>query len=465
MPHPQDIVARLWHLCNVLRESGITYPEYVTELTYLLFLKMAQQTGSEEELPHGFRWDSLSRLHGSEQFEFYRRLLRALGSAEAPEVRAIFAGSETAMSKPRYLQLLVAELDSINWRPELEEDTLGDIYEGLLEKNSAESKAGAGQYFTPRPIVETIVRLVKPRPGEIIQDPACGTGGFLIASDRYVKSQGGNGRKRLTKSRRFLGIELVRDTQRLALMNAMLHRINANIICGDTLDELGASLPPVDVILTNPPFGTKPGAGLPDREFPIPTSNKQLAFLQHIYLGMKAGGRAAVVLPDMQGRAAPQVMKDLMNKCDLHTVLRLPRGIFYAQSVKTNVLFFTRRRSDTNNTKNVWIYDLRSNMPAFNKSNPLTREHFAEFEKAFGSDPYGRSKRRDEGERGRFRCFSRQHIRDNGDTLNITWIGENDCGEQITSASPDVLAKRIEVKLKRALKELGGLARQVRSVR
>lgn len=456
MTHQQDMVARLWSLCNILRESGITYPEYVTELTYLFFLKMAQETGAETKLPDGFRWRDLSECDGSSQMEFYKNMLKALGSSQSNDVRAIFGEANTSLRKPKHLQLLVTELDNINWSPELREDTLGDIYEGLLEKNSAESKSGAGQYFTPRPVVETIVELVKPRQGETIQDPACGTGGFLIAADRYIKL-GEKGRRTQRKVAKFIGIELVRDTHRLSLMNAMLHHLNANIVCGDALDEDGASLAPADVILTNPPFGTKPGAGLPDRAFPFATSNKQLAFLQHIYLGLKSGGRAAVVLPDLQGGPAPQVLADLMDKCDLHTVLRLPTGIFYAQGVKTNVYFFTRGKTDAANTEQVWIYDMRSNMPSFAKRIPLTRQHFADFEKAFGSDPYGKSKRKDEGEKGRFRCFSRDFIREQGDSLDITWLVEDSVTESKSVLTSDVLAGEIMKRLQSALTELKAL--------
>lgn len=418
---------------------------------------MVQQTGADKNLPEGFRWKALSSRTGTSQLEFYQSLLKKLGSSNSNDVRAIFAGAKTALRKPRHLQLLVTELDNINWSPELQEDTLGDIYEGLLEKNSSESKSGAGQYFTPRPVVEMIVRLVKPRPGEIIQDPACGTGGFLIAADKYIKDNRGNHSSKRRKSACFVGIELVRDTQRLALMNSMLHHINATIVCGDTLDEDGEALKPANLILTNPPFGTKPGAGLPGRAFQFPTSNKQLAFLQHIYQGLKPGGRAAVVLPDLQGRAAQQILADLMDKCNLHTVLRLPTGIFYAQGVKTNVYFFTRGKTDTGNTKKVWIYDLRSKMSTFNKGNQLTAKHFAEFEKVFGSDPHGQSNRKDEGEQGRFRCFPRKFIREQGDSLDITWLVDGEVSEAKNDKSLSVLEKQIMRRLQNAMKELKAL--------
>jgi type I restriction enzyme M protein len=317
-----------------------------------------------------------------------------------------------------------------------------------------------------------MVDLVKPQPGEIIQDPACGPAGFLIAADRYIKKDTDDLSTLKTREQEFqinnalVGVELVEDTHRLALMNSMLHGIYGPIHLGDTLGNVGEGLDKADVILTNPPFGTKKGGGLPSRKFTFPTSNKQLCFLQHTYRGLrtatdsKPGGRAGVVIPDLQGHAAPEVLADLMDKCDLHTVLRLPTGIFYAQGVKTNAYFFTRGKTDTGNTKQVWVYDMRSNMPAFGKRTPFTRDHFADFEKAFGSDPYGKSKRKDEGEQGRFRCFNREYIRENGNSLDINWLNDTGDEQQVKQPSPDVLAKRIETKLKFALKELSTLSRE-----
>lgn len=468
MAKTQDIVSKLWNLCNILREAGITYPEYVTELTYLIFLKMAHETGTESDLPHGLRWPDLANKTGNAQFRFYKRQLEKLGADTKGHVRKIFSNAETCLRQPKHLSLLIKAFDKIDWYAAREESALADLYEGLLEKNSTESKSGAGQYFTPRPLVESIVELVQPKLGEVIQDPACGTAGFLIAADRYIKRSQSNFQSlpkrkiEFQRTRAFYGVELVEQTHKLALMNAMLHNIYGKVVWGDALGNAGEKLPPADVILTNPPFGTKSGAGLPDRSFPFPTSNKQLAFLQHAYLGLKPGGRAAVVMPDLQGNASPEVLANLMDKCDLHTVLRLPTGIFYAQGVKTNVYFFTRGKTDTGNTKEVWIYDLRSNMPMFNKSNPLTRAHFAEFEKAFGSDPSGKSKRKDEGDQGRFRCFSRDYIRENNDSLDIAWLNENRGNKPTTTAPPDIISKQIETQLRFALKELGALTREVK---
>jgi len=463
MAKGQDIILKLWNLCNILREAGITYPEYVTELTYLIFVKMAHETGTETGLPNGLRWEDLAQKSGEAQFRFYQRQLAKLGTDTKGRVRKIFANAETCLRQPKHLSLLVQQFDKIDWYAAREESVLADLYEGLLEKNSTESKAGAGQYFTPRPLIESIVELVKPTIGEIIQDPACGTAGFLISADRYIKRSTSNftdlpkQRIKFQRERAFYGIELVEKTHKLALMNAMLHNIYGKIVLGDALGEAGDGLPPADVILTNPPFGTKAGEGLPDRDFPTPTSNKQLAFLQHIYLGLKPGGRAAVVMPDLQGHAASEVLGDLMDKCDLHTVLRLPTGIFYAHGVKTNVYFFTRGKGDTSDTKQVWIYDMRNRMPAFGKRTPLTRAHFANFEKVYGSDPYGRSKRQEQGEQGRFRCFSRDYVHQHGDTLDISWLTDGEAIESKNSKSPDALASQIMKRLQRALKELRAL--------
>jgi type I restriction enzyme M protein len=232
----QDIVAKLWHLCNILRDSGITYPEYVTELTYLLFLRMAEETGSESALPKGFRWRDLASKPHTRQFTFYKILLRRLGLNTQGRVRAIFTDADTCLTDPNHLALLISEFDQIDWYVAREESALADVYEGLLQKNSTESKAGAGQYFTPRPLIECMVELTKPQPGEIIQDPACGTAGILIAADRYIRRttdnlKGFSKRQVLFQQKHaFIGVELVTKTHRLALMNAMLHGIQSPIL-------------------------------------------------------------------------------------------------------------------------------------------------------------------------------------------------------------------------------------------
>ena len=467
MSTTQDIVQKLWSLCHVLRDDGITYHQYVTELTYLLFLKMAQETDTEDQLPKGYRWDDLDLKDGVEQLEFYRKLLLHLGSHGSSRVQAIFANASTAIRMPRNLKKLTDSIDDLDWYSARHEG-LGDLYEGLLEKNSKEVKSGAGQYFTPRELIDSMVALMKPQPGERVQDPAAGTGGFLVAADRYVKESTDDHFKLTEKQQEFqrrealYGMELVPEAHRLSLMNAMLHDIQGDILLGDTLSPQGASLPKADVILTNPPFGTKKGGGLPTRDdFTFPTSNKQLAFLQHIYRSLKPGGRAAVVLPDnvlFEDNVGAQIRADLMDKCNLHTILRLPTGIFYAQGVKTNVLFFTRGKTDKGNTQGVWVYDLRTNMPAFGKRTPLTREHFKPFEEAYGADPLGQSPRVDQGEQGRFRYFTREQIKVRGENLDISWLKDEKVESTEDLPAPEVIAAEIMENLRTALEEMETLS-------
>ncbi len=466
MPSTQEIVARLWSLCHVLRDDGITYHEYVTELTYLLFLKMAKETETETQLPSGNRWSDLERKQGVEQLDFYRQMLIHLGSHGSRRVQNIFSGASTSLRQPKNLAKLVEDIDHIDWYSARHEG-LGDMYEGLLEKNANETKSGAGQYFTPRPLIDSIVAVVKPQPGESIQDPACGTGGFIIQADRFIKANTDGlfdlkeKQQKFQRREAYIGVELVPDVQRLCLMNLMLHGIESDIVLGDTLSPIGSGLPKANVILTNPPFGTKKGGGLPSRDdFTFSTSNKQLAFLEHVYRGLLPGGRAAIVLPDnvlFEDKVGRQIRADLMEKCDLHTILRLPTGIFYAQGVKTNVLFFTRGEGDKGNTKAVWIYDMRTNADAFGKRTPLGREHFTEFEKCFGSDPLGKAKRKDHGETGHFRQFTREEIVKRGDNLDITWLKDDSLGNTDDLPEPGEIAAKIVGKLQTATEEMEAL--------
>ena len=469
-----DIVGRLWSLCNVLKDDGVTFHQYVTELTYLLFLKMAQETGSEEALPAGYRWGDLEQQPVAERLDFYKKLLVHLQSHGSGLVQEIFSNAGSIIKKPSTLSKLVEEIDKLPWYSARQEG-LGNIYEGLLEKNANEKKSGAGQYFTPRVLIDSMVAVMKPGLDDVIQDPAAGTAGFLIAANHYLRKHADVDRlskTQQTKYRRntFFGMEHVQDTQRLALMNLMLHGIDSDpeaggVHYGDTLSPAGQALPKASLVLSNPPFGSKTGGGLPDRkDFPFPTSNKQLCFLQHIYLGLKPGGRAAVVLPDnvlTDVNTGLAVRRDLMEKCNLHTILRLPTGIFYAQGVKTCVLFFTRGRSDKGNTKEVWVYDLRANLPQFGKRVQLTGEHFTEFETAFGNDPWGKPEsmaaRIDTGETGRFRHFTREAIAERGDSLDITWLRDESTPDPKNLPEPAVLARLAMAELEAALVELRGL--------
>ncbi len=482
MPTTTDIVQKLWNLCHILRDDGVTYHQYVTELTLLLFLKMAKETNTEDDkggkprIPKGRRWDELRKRDGQGLLDFYRETLLNLGKAPNALVQSIYTDASTTIRKPTHLDALVRSIDALDWYS-AKTDGLGDLYEGLLEKNASETKSGAGQYFTPRPHIDAIVDCVKPQKGERVQDPAAGTGGFLIAADRYVKDHTDDlfelteREQKFQREEAFLGLELVPDTVRLGAMNCMLHNIEGQpgsegpIRRGDTLTSQGVELnkppPGPNVILTNPPFGTKTGGGKPQRDdFTFPTSNKQLAFVEHVYRALRPGGRAAMVAPDnvlFEEGMGRQIRADLMDKCDVHTILRLPTGIFYAQGVKTNVLFFTRGQRDKGNTKAVWVYDLRANAPGFGKRTPFTREYLEPFVKAYGKDPLGKSKRIDEGEAGRFRKFTREQIAERNDNLDIAWLKDEGHQDADDLPEPEVIAAEIRAELQTALEEIDAL--------
>ncbi|MGP1384915.1 MAG: N-6 DNA methylase [Thainema sp.] len=473
-----DIVAKLWNLCNILKDGAIVYHQYVTELTYLLFLKMAKETEIDHRLPAGYRWDDLETRQGTEQLEFYKELLEHLGHEGSVIVKEIFADTSTNIKKANTLNTLVTEIDKLDWY-NAKREGMGDIYEGLLEKNANEAKAGAGQYFTSRALIDSMVHVMRPTLKDVIQDPAAGTGGFLIAANRYIckhedPSSWTQAQKKKYETDTFYGMEFVPDTFRMGCMNLMLHGIEsdpeqAGMRCGDTLSPEGQALPPASLMLTNPPFGSKKGGGIPERpDFEFPTSNKQLCFLQHIYLGLKPGGRAAAIFPDnvlFESNVGRQIRQDLMDKCNLHTILRLPSGIFYAQGVKTNVLFFTRGKKATGNTKQVWVYDLRTHAPQFGKRTSLTSEYFEPFEKVFGDDPLGGAaslaKRKDEGESGRFRSFSREWIAEQSDNLDITWLNGDREEEEEELPDPATLAKEAITELEGALAELQGILKEL----
>lgn len=469
-----EIVSKLWNLCNVLRDDGITYHQYVTELTYILFLKMAKETGKEESIPKQYRWDELIKRDGIELKKFYDTLLTDLGEVGTGRIREIYSGARSNIEEPANLKKIISNIDSLDWYSAKEEG-LGNLYEGLLEKNANEKKSGAGQYFTPRVLIDVMTELIAPQPGERCNDPACGTFGFMIAADRYVKKHTDDlfdltaEQQAFQRYEAFTGGELVHETHRLALMNAMLHDIDGHIQLGDTLSNAGKSMKGYDVVLTNPPFGTKRGGERASRDdLTFLTSNKQLNFLQHIYRSLRTDtgtARAAVVLPDnvlFADGDGENIRKDLMEKCNLHTILRLPTGIFYAQGVKTNVLFFDRGTKDTGNTKEVWIYDLRSNMPSFGKTNPLQRSHFNEFVECYKADAL--SEREEiysaENPEGRWRKYTYEEILDRDKTsLDITWIRNGEVADDRTLAE---LLEEIEEKATNinmavnALKELIG---------
>lgn len=365
-PAASDIVAKLWNLCNLLRDDGVTYHQYVSELTYLLFLRMMKETGQEDSLViykapkkgepvekmDGTRWADLVAVSAPERLDMYKELLLDYGLHGKGSVQQIYANASTFITKPATLSKLVVEIDKLDWYS-VQRDDLGDLYEGLLERNASEKKSGAGQYFTPRDLIDSIVSVLQPTLDDVIQDPAAGTGGFLIAANNYLREKfkpedRSEAQQRKYRNSTFYGMELVQDTHRLALMNMLLHGIDGGIQFGDTLGEEGTHLPPATLILSNPPFGTKKGGGLPTRtDFTYPTTNKQFCFLQHIYRNLKPGGRAAVVLPDnvlFESNIGTDIRRDLMEKCNLHTILRLPTGIFYAQGSRPMFCFSPEAR-------------------------------------------------------------------------------------------------------------------------
>lgn len=483
------VIQKIWNLCNILRGDGITYYQYVSELSYLLFLKIAQENGSEKLLPEGCRWEDLTSHKEVGLLGFYQEMLTRLGaSIENEVIKAIYAFPTTVFSHSENLKAVIDGISKIEWH-QVGKDGFGELYSGLIDKSAQDSRSGAGQYFTPRPLVESIIRLIKPTIGELIQDPAVGSGGFLVAADGYIR--------RVTphalytkKPPKYQGIEIEKNTRRICLMNTFLHGLDANIIYGDALTDDASDLGIADVIVANPPFGNKAGSKRPFRQdIPFPNTNKQLAFLQHIYLGLKEGGRAAVVLPDnvlFEAGVGTDVRRDLMDKCNLHTILRLPTGIFYAQGVKTNVLFFTKG-SATNKfqekdcTKNIWVYDLRTNMPKFGKRTIFGDLHLKPFEQVYGEDANGQNPRA-EGEysfnaeqvevaqtdenlgvnmrlaHSRWRKFSRDWIREHkNDSLDITWLKDKDAIDSKNYIEPNVLAREARDELEAALNELEGL--------
>ena len=489
-----ELVAKLWKLCDNLRDGGVSYQNYVNELASLLFIKMCEQTGQEDDLlPEGYRWKDLKGKVGIEQHRFYKSLLNKLDGDHHAIVQAIFLNATTTITQPAQLTELIDSMDKLDWYDNdgtgKARDDFGDMYEGLLQRNANETKSGAGQYFTPRPLISAIVELMKPQPREIIQDPAAGTAGFLIEADKYIKAHTDNldnlsdDDAEFQRSRAFVGLELVPETRRLALMNCLLHDIDGDsehgaIRLGNTLGADGSSIPKANVVLSNPPFGSAASTNI-TRKFVHQTGNKQLCFMQHIIETLEPGGRAAVVIPDnvlFEGGKGTDIRRDLMNKCNLHTILRLPTGIFYAAGVKTNVLFFQKGtpdnpHQDTDCTQATWVYDMRTNMQTFGKRRMLTDAHFDGFIAAYGEDANGQSPRSegvytqlgeieglstDEGDdTARWRVFSRDYIREQkGDSLDITWLKDLEASSAENLPEPDVLAGEAMAELTEAMGEL-----------
>jgi type I restriction enzyme M protein len=410
-----DVASRLWGFAHTLRHEGVDYGDYIEQITYLLFLKMADERGLE--LPRRCDWPHLRAQSGVAMVETYEDALRTLGKRRGI-LGDIFAGSQNRLSNPASLAQLIKSIDETEWTS-LEVDVKAAAFEGLLEKAAAEGKKGAGQYFTPRPLIKSIVGLMKPDPRAskdfAIDDPACGTGGFLVAAYEWLMEQTHGALDRETakriRTKTYFGQELVARPRRLALMNLYLHQVEPHITLGDSIYETPTKQR-FNVILTNPPFGTKGANQAPARDdFVVETSNKQLNFLQHVMTLLKPGGRAAVVVPDnvLFADQAGEVFKVLMEDCDVHTVLRCPRGTFapYAGTM-TYVLFLMKGQP----THQLWLYDARANVPSITKkARPLTSRHFAEFEHCYGDDPNGQAPRaEDDSPDGRWRSFSLDEV-------------------------------------------------------
>ena len=463
----QDIVQKLWNLCNVLRDDGITYHQYVTELTYILFLKMAEETGADKDIPEEYRWEQLVKKSGIELKKFYKELLTKLGENSVGRVSQIYANASSSIEEPKNLEKIITEINKLAWY-EAREEGLGDLYEGLLEKNASEKKSGAGQYFTPRVLIDVMTELIKPELGDRCFDPACGTFGFMIAANNYVKSNHDyytldERQQDFQINKAFNGVELVHETHCLALMNAYLHKVNGNIVLGDSLAQSAKGMKDYDVILTNPPFGTKKGGERVNRDdISFQTSNKQLNFLQVIYRSLKADGKArcAVVLPDnvlFAGGDGTSVRRELMEFCNLHTILRLPTGIFYAQGVKTNVLFFTRGKTERGNTTEVAFYDLRTNQEGFGKTRPLRHSDFDEFVEGY-NDPTKRT-----GER--WSKFTREEIENTyGDSLDLGLIKDDSIIDANELPDPIESGEEAIAQLEEAVDLLKSVVRELKAL-
>ncbi|MBA4293206.1 restriction endonuclease subunit S [bacterium] len=455
-----DVVQKLWGFCHTLRHDGIDYGDYIEQITYLLFLKMADERGVD--LPDACDWGHLKLLSGVELTDDYPRMLRDLGK-QSGILGDIFSGAQSRFTNPVNLRKLIALIDDTEWTS-LDVDVKAEAFEGLLEKAASEGKKGAGQYFTPRLLIQSIMRCMKPDPRSksdfTIGDPACGTGGFLIAAYEWLKDElkaekaapDRDTLKRI-KEKTYFGQELVARPRRLALMNMYLHNVSPQIALGDSIYEVYNG-PKFDVVITNPPFGNRGANQAPEREdFTVTTSNKQLNFIQHILTILKPGGRAAVVVPDnvLFADQAGEIFKILMQDCDLHTVLRLPRGTFtpYTPGTKTYVIYFTKGKP----TKQVWLYDARANVPGITKKDrPLSTAHFADFEQAFGNDPNGQSPRT---ESDRFRCFGIDDIKKREYKLDgFKWIKDESLDDADDLGEPEEIITEAVTQLTAAIDEL-----------
>lgn len=472
-----SLVAKVWNIAGTLRDAGISYGDYIEQITYLLFLKMdlerCELLNETSIIPAKYKWDKLACKDGDELENHYRHTLEQLGNKNSL-IGTIFKKAQNKLTDPAKLKRVVSMIDKETWIG-IGVDVKGKIYEGLLEKNASEVKSGAGQYFTPRPVIDAIVKCINPKVGETICDPACGTGGFLLAAYDHLKTQTSD-KERLRKLREesFTGIDIVDEVVRLCAMNLYLH----NIGNGGTPVRQGDALAhdPGDrfnIVLTNPPFGKKSsykvigedGQVSTEREnyeredFKFTTSNKQFNFLQHIMTIMETDGRAAVVLPDNvlfeAGRAGEGIRKRLLEQFNFHTLLRLPTGIWYSAGVKANVLFFDKKRAAKKAwTKELWIYDFRTNVHFTLKNNTLKSGGLDDFVKCY--------KKRAETER--FKCFTYDElIQRDKLNLDITWLKDDSLEDIDSLPAPDVIAAEIVENLEAALEQFRSVTEELRT--
>jgi type I restriction enzyme M protein len=472
---PSEITSKLWNYCNVLKDDGLTYGDYVEQLTFLLFLKMSDEQTRKpynrpSPIPAKYNWQSLLKLDGEPLEIHYRHILEELGKKPGM-LGMIFRKAQNKIQDPAKLRRLIADLiDREQWTS-LDTDVKGDAYEGLLERTASEGKAGAGQYFTPRPLISAIVEVMRPDHKGVVCDPACGTGGFLLEAYHYARQKRNLDRKELThlSHHGVRGVELVDSVARLCCMNMILHGIGSDAVHVPIMvrDALAARHGEYDMVLTNPPFGKKSSVTIVNDQgesqkesliihrddFWATTSNKQLNFLQHVFSILKQHGRAAIVVPDnvlFEGGAGETVRRELLKQADVHTLLRLPTGIFYAQGVKANVLFFDKKPAAAEPwTKELWIYDLRTNTHFTLKENTIKRSDLDGFVHSY--NPENRHERR---ESKRFKKFTYQELlkRDKAN-LDIFWLKDESLEDADNLPEPKVIAREIVKDLKIALKE------------
>lgn len=478
----KTLIDKMWNFCTVLRDDGVSYGDYVEQLTYLLFLKMADEQTKPpyrkpSAVPEGYTWADLVSLDGTALEVKYIEILDTLGKSKGM-LGIIFRKAQNRIQDPAKLRRLISLIDEQNWSG-LQADVKGDLYEGLLEKNAADVRSGAGQYFTPRALIKAIVEVMRPEPDITICDPACGTGGFLLAAYEYITHHNprlDRDQKAFLKNDALKGWEIVDNTARLCAMNLFLHGIGGSespITVSDSL--ISEPSKHFDMVLTNPPFGVKSSITVINEEgkaskesityersdFWTSTSNKQLNFLQHIKSLLKINGRAAVVVPDnvlFEGGSGETIRQNLLKQYDVHTLLRLPTGIFYAQGVKANVLFFDRKpASEIPWTSKLWIYDLRTNMHFTLKTKPLRYEDLEDFIKCY--NPENRFERK---ETDRFKPFTYEDlIKRDKTSLDIFWLKDESIEDTENLPDPDVLAQEIIENLEAALEQFSGVLKEL----